>query len=270
MSLYKRKDGEEQPYWKFGQYKVRLPFIHHKLEAPEIIQGMVIFTVGLSMVEIMTSVMGLSYEAALTITILNQFLMLVPSLMGVPFVGGFVTALIPVLILFLNGYDPGPETIQAVIAVQIVMAVIFLLFGLTSMGEKLVKNLPASLKAGILIGAGITAIMAEIQPGGRLPATPIAITVGALLCLYMMFSLSFKRLAKRSRIVGLIASYGIVPAIFFAVFIGWIVGEYQRQTWNGVLRSHHLLLYGKSRHLSLAFRRLKCLLVRFQLHCLAM
>ncbi|WP_099305229.1 solute carrier family 23 protein [Bacillus sp. Marseille-P3800] len=226
MSMYKRKPGHEQPYWALGQYKIRIPFVHFKLELPEIIQGIVLFTVGLSMIEIMTSVMGISYEAALTITILNQFLMLLPSIMGVPFVGGFITALIPVLILFLEGYEPGTEAIQAVIAVQIMLAVIFLLFGKTGLGEILVKTLPASLKAGILIGAGITAIMAEIQPGGRLTETPVAITIGTLLCFYMMFSLSFKALSKRKKLVGRIASFGIIPAIFIAIFIGWAVGEY--------------------------------------------
>ncbi len=226
LSLIKRKHGEEQPYWPLGSYKLRLPFIHYRLETPEIIQGMVLFTAGLSMIEIMTSVMGISYEAALTITIINQFLMLIPSTLGVPFVSGFITALIPLIVVFLQGYDPGPEAIRAVIAVQLILALIFLLFGVSGLGEKVVTKLPASLKAGILIGAGIAAIMTEIEPGGRLSETPITIIVGGVLCLFTMFSIYFRRLSQKNRIIRFIASYGIMPSILIAIFVGKAVGEY--------------------------------------------
>jgi len=222
----KRKDGEEQPYWPLGALKIRLPFIHYRLERAELIQGLVLFTAGLSMIEVMTSFMGISYEAALTTTILNQFLMLLPSTMGVPFVSGFITALIPLIIVFLQGYSPGPEAIQAVIAVQLVLAFIFLIFGMSGLGEKVVKKLPNSLKAGILTGAGIAAIMTEIEPGGRLSETPVTITVGAVLCLFIMFSMYFKKISKKSRIMQKIASYGIIPAIFAAIVVGLMVGEY--------------------------------------------
>ena len=226
MFNQKRKDGEEQPYWPLGSFKIRLPFIHYRLEKAELIQGLVLFTAGLSMIEIMTSFMGISYEAALTITILNQFLMLLPSSMGVPFVAGFITALIPLIIVFLQGYPPGPEAVQAVIAVQMVLAFIFLIFGISGIGEKVVKNLPASLKAGILIGAGIAAIMTEIEPGGRLSETPVAITVGAIFCLFIMFSMYFRRLSRKSNFMRKIASYGILPAILLAIGVGVAVGEY--------------------------------------------
>lgn len=226
MSLYKRIPGKEQPYWPIGSYKLRLPFIHYRLEIPELIQGVVLFTAGLGMIEIMTSVMGISYEAALTITILNQFLMMIPSTFGVPMISGFITPLVPLIVVFLGNYEPGPEAVQAVIAVQIVLTLIYLLFGLTNLGEKLIISLPASLKAGVLIGAGIAAIVGEIEPGGRLPQTPIAITIGGLLCLYTMFSPHFKNLAIRNRFVRILANYGVVTAILGAIFIGWIVGEY--------------------------------------------
>lgn len=222
----KRKDGEEQPYWPLGSFKIRLPFIHYRLEKAELIQGLVLFTAGLSMIEIMTSFMGISYEAALTITILNQILMLLPSSMGVPFVAGFITALIPLIIVFLQGFDPGPEAIQAVIAVQLVLALIFLVFGMSGLGEKVVKGLPNSLKGGILIGAGIAAIMTEIQPGGRLTETPIAIGIGAVLCLFIMFSMYFKKISRKSTLIQKIASYGIIPAIMVAIVIGLLAGEY--------------------------------------------
>ena len=34
-----RKYGEEQPYWKAGIFKIRLPFVHYKWSVPEMVQA---------------------------------------------------------------------------------------------------------------------------------------------------------------------------------------------------------------------------------------
>ncbi|CAM4336543.1 solute carrier family 23 protein [Lacicoccus alkaliphilus] len=230
MSFYKRKNGEEQPYWPLGSMKIRLPFLHYRIEKAEFFQGLVLFTAGLSMVEIMTSFMGISFSAAVTITVINQLLMLLPSSMGVPFVSGFITALIPLIVVFLQGYETGTEAVHAIIAVQIVLALIYFLFAFSGIGEKVVAKLPSSLKAGILIGAGIAAIMTELEPGGRMSVTPIAITVGAVLCLFIMFSMSFKKVSKNHSWAKKIANYGILPAILVAIVVGVAVGEYELPT----------------------------------------
>lgn len=226
MAFYKRKNGEEQPFWSVGKYKLRLPFVHYRLEMPEFIQGFVIFTIGFSMIEILTSVIGMSFEAALAVAIITQFLMLIPSTFGIPFVSGFITPALPLLVLYVSNYEPGTEAIQALVAVQLVVAVIFLILGLTGFGKKFVLMLPRSLKAGILIGAGISAIMTEIQAGGRLANTPISLIIGGVLCLYIMYSLSFKRLSGKNKFLRQIANFGIMPPILVAIFIGWIAGEY--------------------------------------------
>lgn len=30
MQIVKRRDGDEQPHWPFGPFKVRLPFVHYR------------------------------------------------------------------------------------------------------------------------------------------------------------------------------------------------------------------------------------------------
>ncbi|SFK04391.1 hypothetical protein SAMN04487936_106275 [Halobacillus dabanensis] len=224
--MKKHKQPEVQSHWKIGNYQMRLPFIHYRLETPELIQGIVIFTIGLSMIEIMTGPLGMSYSAALAIVIFGQFFMLLPPMLGVPFVPGFITPLIPVLIVFVSGFEPGAQAIQALIALQLIVAFIFLLFGVTGLGRIFVTKLPSSLKAGILIGAGIAAIMTEIEPGGRLAETPITLIIGGFLCLYTMFSKSFRKLHDNNRFLRFIANYGIMPAIIVAILIGWIIQEY--------------------------------------------
>lgn len=226
MQIYKRKNGEEQPYWPVGKFKLRLPFIHYRLEWPEFIQGLVIFTIGLSMIEILTSVVGMSYPAALAVAIITQFFMLLPSALGVPFVSGFITPALPLVILFVGKFEPGREAIQALVAVHLIVAAIFLFLGLTGLGKKFVQALPRSLKAGILIGAGMSAIMTEIQAGGRVTETPVSLIIGAILCLYVMYSMSFKKLYSKNRLFKSIAGFGIMPPVIVAIIIGWLAKEY--------------------------------------------
>lgn len=122
---------------------------------------------------------------------------MIPAMLGVPFVPGWITPGIPVVLLFLGDFKPGPEAIQALFALQLLVFIIFLVLGVTRLGSAMVKLVPNSLKAGIIIGAGIAAIMGEISSGGRLAATPISLSIGSLVCLYLMFSVSFKGLIDR-------------------------------------------------------------------------
>ena len=65
MSLYKRKDGEEQPYWPFGPFKIRLPLVHYRWESVEFIQALILFVVTLAMIPLLEKYLGLPYEIAL-------------------------------------------------------------------------------------------------------------------------------------------------------------------------------------------------------------
>jgi hypothetical protein len=225
-SLYKRKDGEEQPFWKCGPFKLRLPFIHYKLEPVEAVQALVLFVVNLAMIPWLQKHLGLPFEAALAYTFVCNLAWLIPTFLGVPFVPGWITAGIPIIIMNLAQYGPGPDAIKALVAIQIMVAAIFLFLGVTRLSSKIVTKIPVSIKAGILIGAGMAAFMGEIQVGGRLSQDPISIGIAALICFYMLFSLSFKRLKQKYIIAASIAKFGMVPAMLVAIAIGVAVGEF--------------------------------------------
>ncbi|ARK28879.1 solute carrier family 23 protein [Halalkalibacter krulwichiae] len=237
MAIYKRKDGEEQPYWKLGPFQIRLPFVHFRLETPELIQGFVLFSIGLAVIPLLQNYVGFSYEAALAVAIIYLITMLMGPVMGVPLVPGFITAAIPLVIIFLGNFEPGPEAIKALVALQLSVAFIFLILGITGLGRIIVTKLPNSLKAGILIGAGIAAIHGEIVEGGRLANTPISLIVGTLVCFYVMFSKSFQNLYKKNKIARIIGNFGIMPAIIVAIVIGWTTREYPAPTveWGFVV-----------------------------------
>ena len=65
MQIYKRRDGDEQPYWPFGPFKVRLPFVHYRWETAEMLQALIMFVVSLAMIPLLEKYLGLPYDVAL-------------------------------------------------------------------------------------------------------------------------------------------------------------------------------------------------------------
>ena len=221
-----RAYGAEHPFWKAGPFKIRLPFIHYRWEFPEMVQGLFMFVVSLGMIPLLTKYLGMPYEAALAGCVIAGIGYLLPALMGVPLVPGWITPAIPVVLLYLQNFEPGPEAVRAMFALQLEVFIIFLFLGLTGLGDKLVKLIPNSLKAGIIIGAGIAAMMGELKVGGRIDATPISLLIGCIVSAYILFSLSFKHIVENNRFAKMISNFGMIPGMFIAMIIGWIVGEY--------------------------------------------
>lgn len=226
MQFNKRKQGEEQPFWPLGPFKVRFPFIHYRWELPEMIQGFFMFVVGLAMIPLLETYLGMPYEAALAFTFVAGICYLLPALLGVPLVPGWITPAIPVVLLYLKGFEPGPEAIKAMFVLQIEVTIIFLFLGITRLGSKLVEVIPNSLKSGVIIGAGIAALMGELKFGGRVDTTPISIIIGSLVSAYVLFSLSFKNVIQNNKFAKQIANFGLVSGMIIAIIIGWLVGEY--------------------------------------------
>lgn len=210
MQMYQRKDGEEQPHWQAGPFKARLPFIHYCWENAEMFQALIMFAVSLGMIPLLEKYLGLPYDVALAYVTACGIGFMLPALLGVPFVPGWITPGIPV-VLFLGDYEPGPEAIQALFALQFLVFVIFLVLGITRLGSTLVRIIPNSMKGGIIIGAGIAALIGEIDAGGRLANTPISLVIGSLVCLYLMFSASFRGLTEPLPFARKVVNYGMVP-----------------------------------------------------------
>ncbi|MCZ4305263.1 xanthine/uracil/vitamin C permease [Zoogloeaceae bacterium G21618-S1] len=222
----KREHGAEQPHWPLGPFKIRLPFVHYRWEYPEMIQGLIMFVVGLAMIPLLQKYLGMPYEAALAFCVIAGVGYMLPALLGVPLVPGWITPAIPVVILFLQGFEPGPEAIKAMFALQIEVFIIFLVLGITGMGNRLVTVIPNSLKSGIIIGAGIAAMMGELKVGGRIDNTPISLIIGSIVSAYVLFSLSFKSIVEKNVWAKRISNFGMVPGMILAMLVGWAVGEY--------------------------------------------
>ncbi|MBZ0335605.1 hypothetical protein MARI_25390 [Marinobacter sp. JH2] len=224
MSLQKRPTGGEQPS-TLGALKLRVPFVHYKLEIPDILQGAILCVVPLSITALMTSVLGIPFEIAVAFVLFNNILYLLHTHFGDPTVAGWITAGIPLYVAFLMGYPEGEARILALIALQLTVALVFLGLGVFKGADSLVRKMPMSLKAGILIGAGVSAVMGEFAADGRVWTMPITILTGAVLGFFMLFSETAGPLRARYGFFRFVAQYGIAIPFLIAYVFGLIIGE---------------------------------------------
>ena len=221
----KRKEGMEQPYIPAGIFKIRLPFIHYRWELSECLQAILMCATCLGAIPILEQVLGVPYEIAWSMVILNGFLYNLHTLLGDPVVPGWITPALPLITAFLTQSQQGPERIKTLIALQIVVGLIFLSMGLSGMAGKIIGLIPNAIKAGILLGAGFSAIMGEFQTGGRFGLYPITVGIGSLIAYFLLFSLLFRRTKEKSKFWHTIGNFGMLPAIIIAVIIGPLSGE---------------------------------------------
>ena len=147
------------------------------------------------------------------------------SLLGDPVVPGWITPAVPLVTAFLTQSPQGPERTQALIALQLMVGLIFLLMGISGMAGKIIGLIPNAIKAGILLGAGFSAIMGEFQDGGRFGQYPITVGIGSLLAYFLLFSILFRRMKDKSGLWHIIGNFGMLPAIIIAVVIGPLAQE---------------------------------------------
>ena len=220
-----RKHGEEQPYINLKLFKLRIPGIHYRLEMSELIQGLIIGTTALSSIAIFTEYFGLSFDVAWGIIIIEAFLYMMHSLLGDPVVPGWITPALPLTLAYISKFEVGQERIQAMMALQILVAIIFIVMGLTKSAGKLLNIVPNSIKGGILLSASISAIFGEFKEGARIETYPYTIIFGFILVTFITFSNVFKKIKQKNNFLSIIASYGTLIPLLLALVFGIIIGE---------------------------------------------
>lgn len=223
--LHQQDLGVEAPYWPVGPFKVRLPFIHYRFEISDYMQGLLMCAVDLAAIPLMTEFLGMPFEVALAVVILNGLLYLTHHLLGDPVVPGWITPAIPLLMAYCSQFPEGPERVHALIAFQLMLGAFSIGLGMTGMARKVVSLVPSALKAGIIMGAGLSAVVTVFKEGGRFDSFPWTISIAIGIAFYLVFSIHFQELKKRSRFWWNFAKLGIFPIILLAVIIAPIFGE---------------------------------------------
>lgn len=216
---------EECPFTPLGPFKLRLPFIHYRFEIADYLQGLLMCAVDLAAIPLMTDLLGMPFEAALAIVILNGMLYLLHHLLGDPVVPGWITPAIPLLIAYVELFPEGVARIHALISFQLTLGLFSIFLGKTGLAGKLVGIIPSAIKSGVIMGAGLAAIVVVFKDGGRFELYPFTITIAIGLAFYIIFSRHFAKLKARTRIWTLIGKLGIFPIILLAILIAPLFGE---------------------------------------------
>ncbi len=227
MSI-RREYGGIQRGIPLGPLTLRLPFVHYRFEWADYIQGILMCCVCLAIIPVLTSKLGMSFEVALAIVILNGTLYLAHVTFGDPVVPGWVTPAIPLLIAYCVTFDAGVERMQALIAFEMTFGVFCILLGVTGLAKKFISIIPNAVQAAILMGAGFAAVMLVFKPGAGLKSFdsyPWTIIICIGLAYYLLFSDHFKKIRHKNKALWYLSNLGMMPALALAIVVGPLVGE---------------------------------------------
>lgn len=211
--------------WKAGPFQVRLPFLHYRFEWQDYTQGLVICAVDMAAIPLITQALGMPFEAALAIVIMNGLLYLLHASLGDPVIPGWITPAIPLLLMYLEDF-PQEQKVHALIAFQLLLGVFSLTLGITKLASRVVNLIPNALRAGIVIGAGIAAVQRVFHPEtGEFQMFPISITICVSVAIFFMYSKWFQHAQRNNRVLSIIGNFGILPAMLLAVVVAPLVGE---------------------------------------------
>ena len=235
MSL-KRQHGGVQPGINMGPFTLRLPFLHYRFEFADYLQGLLMCTVCLAIIPVLTGKLGMSFEVALAIVILNGTLYLAHVTFGDPVVPGWVTPAVPLLIAYVEAFAPGVERMQALISFELTFGLFCVAIGASGLARKVIRLIPNAVQSGILIGAGFAAIMLVFKPGKGLKSFdnfPWTVVICMGLAFYLLFSEHFKKIRHKNKLLYYLSNLGMMPALALAIFVGPLTGELSWPTYEG-------------------------------------
>ncbi|MGL5639023.1 MAG: hypothetical protein ACRCW7_06745 [Cetobacterium sp.] len=221
----KREEGKEQPYIPAGIFKIRIPFIHIGFEKIDFFQGLLLCAVCMGAIPMLQEYLGMPFNVAMTIVVLNGVFYFLHILLGDPIIPGWITPAIPIVIIYLEEFSVGLERIHALIAFQISLGIISIVLGITGLGKKVTSVVPNAMKSGIIIGAGIAAVNSIMAKGGNFEKYPISIVLCSGIGFYFLFSSNFKSKKDNNIFTKVLFNLGSLPIIIMAILIGPLLKE---------------------------------------------
>lgn len=226
MALMKRSYGGIQPCIKAGLFRIRLPFIHFKISPPEIATGLMNACTSYGALAVLTTTLGLEPEVAWALVVLETALYTCNWLFGEPSICGWITPAMAIVILYLEGFDPGVVRIQALTAVQLELALLFIFLGLTGLSKKLNTLVPPAIKAGIVLGAGVNAVYARLVEGGAMDTVTWGCLAGLAVVFVLMFSKRVRKHMETNRLLQILGNYSFLWAVLAMFIVGGVTGEF--------------------------------------------
>ncbi|MGC1507422.1 hypothetical protein [Ketobacter sp.] len=235
----KRHHGGIQPGISWGPFTLRVPFVHTRFSAADYLQGIAVAgATGLALVPIFTSLMGLSFEEAVTMAMFHSlFISMSWFVFGDPYAPGWLTPAVPFVIGFLTlpgfrleggGFDHTAQ-FQAMTAMSIDFALILIVLGASGLGAKLVKFVPDVFKGGIILGAALAAFLRVTKEGDSsnvFEQAPIAGTLGVAVCMLLAFSKPIQERMGQHKWLATLVGLGLLPGFILAGSVGFFTGEF--------------------------------------------
>jgi hypothetical protein len=222
---YRRKDGDTQPGIRWWKFTTRIPGIHVDFSLPEIIQGGLLSTATGGVVAALTmKYFQVPFDVAWAIVLIQFFwVWALPTVIcGEPYVPGWLTPALPIVMTFLGGFEPGLQAIQAMTAVTVCVSFIFIFFALTGLGDKFVRWVPTELRAAIIFGGAFAAFNAEF---GRMEKMPITLPIVWAVVFLLMFSVWFTSARKKNKLLDIVGSMALLVGFLVAAVVGPLTGE---------------------------------------------
>ena len=219
--------------FKWGPFRLRIPFIHMKFLTGEFLQGLVIAGATALAGAPVVMALGLSFEQAVACAFVASILITSgPIIFGEPLAPGWVTPALPLVIAFFmsKGFFDGvyrEDAFQYMAAMCIEFTIIIILLGITGLGKVIVEKIPNALKSGIILGAALAAFYQIFFSDFEryIGNTPVAMITILIVCTVTTFSEPFKRISKKNKILGIIGSLGLLPGFLIATIFGYLSGE---------------------------------------------
>ncbi|MBN1785439.1 MAG: hypothetical protein JW825_00415 [Candidatus Methanofastidiosa archaeon] len=229
-----RKEGDEQPYIG-GKFKLRLPFLHYGIDIQSLAQGAVLACTHLGALVTMMQYLGISEDVALLAVAINGAFYLWHTSFGDPGIAGWITAGIPLYITYLVSYTEGAERMQALIAFQAILAIVFLVLGVTGIANYIIAHFPISLRSGILLAAGMASLIRIFTPTEPfLKLYPVSFTIALMFSFFILFSNRALVYRKQHSWFQWMAGWGIVPGYVIGYIVGIAVGEVAAPTMGQI------------------------------------
>ena len=227
-----REAGSVHPGIHWGPFTARIPFIHTRVEWPDLLQGIFVAgATGLATVPILTHFMGLTFEEAVACMFIQSLLLCTaPILFGEPYAPGMITPALPLMLLAIGSPEMTPEQrIHFMTAAAMNLAVILFILGFSGLGSRFIAWIPDALKGGIILGAAIAALKRVFLDDAEkyLFVQPITTTAALVVCMLLIFSEPLQRYKAKFRWVALLASLGLLPGFLTAALIGPLTGFFR-------------------------------------------
>lgn len=236
MAFMKRSYGGVQPYIPCGILRIRLPFIHFKISPPEIVTGLMNACTSYGALAVLITTLGLDPEVAWALVCFETMCYTFNWLLGEPSICGWITPAMAIIIVYLEGFDPGVARLQALTAVQLELAFMFIILGATGLSKKLNTLMPPAVKAGIVLGAGVNAVYVRLQQGGALDTVTVGCMAGLLVVFFLMFSQRIRKYMGTSRLLQVLGNYSFLWAVLAMLIAGGVSGEFDYQFSGQILK----------------------------------